>query len=199
MWIWLTPDWIAVPLSLDRLNAIMYPAWYKQNCTTKTAWIVIAPVIGLIGVSLIPMSLLTVRIDDGTTLYCASENGVVERIMSLVGLPAILTISLATLVLLYLIHNRSKNSNNSASEKELIMALTGTSAMYAVFGSVSYCIVFYAFWLLEENTVNDLLIYQAIGQLVNTLGIILRSPILLLMQPMRNAFKRGWKNVTFQK
>ena len=92
---------------------------YKQNCTTKTAWIVIAPVIGLLGVSLIPMSLLTVRIDDGTTLYCASENGVVERIMSLVGLPAILTISLATLVLLYLIHNRSKNSNNSASEKEV--------------------------------------------------------------------------------
>ena len=101
---------------------------YKQNCTTKTAWIVIAPVIGLIGVSLIPMSLLTVRIDDGTTLYCASENGVVERIMSLVGLPAILTISLATLVLLYLIHNRSKNSNNSASEKEVKIWISFTKA-----------------------------------------------------------------------
>ncbi|XP_063722377.1 uncharacterized protein LOC134848796 [Symsagittifera roscoffensis] len=187
-----------IVLVLSLLCALGCLSQYKQNCTTKTAWYLLAPLIAVIGVSLIPMSLLSVRIDDGTTLFCASETGLVERIMSLVGLPAILIISVATLLLLYLIQGRKNSANNSAAEKELIMALAGTSAMYAIFGSISYCFVFYGFWLLVDYTVNDLIFYQAIGLQVNTLGIILRSPILLFMQPMREAFKRGW-NATFSK
>ncbi|XP_075250838.1 uncharacterized protein LOC142343036 [Convolutriloba macropyga] len=51
---WLMPDWLAVPVSLDRLNAILFPIWYREHCTMKAAWLVIIPLYLLIGAALIP-------------------------------------------------------------------------------------------------------------------------------------------------
>ena len=31
----LLPDWLAIPVALDRLNAVQHPIWYKENCTKK--------------------------------------------------------------------------------------------------------------------------------------------------------------------
>ena len=71
------------------------------------------------------------------------------------------------------------------------MALTGTSALYAVFGSITNGFVFFAYWVVGAESENEHLFFMSIGQLVNTIGVISRSPTLLLLKPMRAAFRRG--------
>ncbi|XP_063728716.1 uncharacterized protein LOC134856294 [Symsagittifera roscoffensis] len=126
VWIFLTPDWLAVPVSVDRLNAIQFPVWYKQNCTTKTAWYLLAPLVAMVGLILVPISAFIVRIDDGINVYCSNKNGIVENMVGVVGIPPILAVSVATLALLYIIHGRNKKSNNATDDKELIIFKVGS-------------------------------------------------------------------------
>ncbi|XP_063728718.1 uncharacterized protein LOC134856296 [Symsagittifera roscoffensis] len=147
----------------------------------------------MVGLILVPISAFIVRIDDGINVYCSNKNGIVENMVGVVGIPPILVVSVATLALLYIIHGRNKKSNNATDDKEVILALTGTSALYAVFGIISNGFIFFAYWMVDADSVNEHIVFMSIGQLVNTLGIISRSPILLLMKPMRDAFKRGLK------
>ncbi|XP_063711362.1 uncharacterized protein LOC134839670 [Symsagittifera roscoffensis] len=192
-WFWLMPDWLAVPVSLDRLNAILSPVWYKENCTTRSAWLVIIPLVVLIGVTLFPISLMAQLVQNGQFRICVTSNGKAEQFMSLVGLPAIAIVSVSTLVLGVVFHKR-RALHSAAHERAATLALTGNSCMYALFGTVSYCFVFYAFMILTSNNADDLIFYLGIGQMVNSSGLILRSPILLLMRPMRLALKRGLRD-----
>ena len=92
-----------------------------MNCTNKTAWYLIALLIALIGIILVPMSYFIVRIYDGVTVYCSgAENGYVEYVVGLVlGVPPMVIVSTATLVLLFIIHGRNKKSNNSTDDKDV--------------------------------------------------------------------------------
>ncbi len=54
---YVTADWLAVTVSLDRYNAVNHALWYQENCTAKRAWVVIVPIVGLLVVAVVPKAL----------------------------------------------------------------------------------------------------------------------------------------------
>ncbi|XP_075249693.1 uncharacterized protein LOC142342292 [Convolutriloba macropyga] len=116
----------------------------------------------------------------------------VDQFSSLIALPAIGIVTVATLLLLCVIRTKRKDaSTRSVDERAVTLALTATSCMYALFGTVSYSLAFYAYMIVTVEKIEELIFFLGIAQILNSFGVILRSPILLVMKPMRKSLKRG--------
>ncbi|XP_063724208.1 uncharacterized protein LOC134851837 [Symsagittifera roscoffensis] len=187
----LLADYLAVPVALDRINAVRYPVWYKQSCTQKAAWLVVGPVCLVIFILAIPKSM-------GSDLVggdCVTLHEQYDQFLSLMGVPAVACVVACTVLLLVLIRQKSQSSVNSShdaqSQRPITLALTVTSTVFAIFGILQYLLMFLTFLLRDPHNRAQGVLFLGIGQLLGSTGIIIRGPVMLLMKPMRKAFARG--------
>ena len=52
----LLPDYLAMPVALDRINAVRLPMWYKEWCSQRNAWVVIGPICAFLLALAVPKS-----------------------------------------------------------------------------------------------------------------------------------------------
>ena len=72
-----------------------------------------------------------------------------------------------------------------------MIALIGSSIVYALFGSLQYTILALVFFWIDLSNPGQMLIFMGMAQIVGTIGVILRSPVLIFMKPIREALKRA--------
>ncbi|XP_063717714.1 uncharacterized protein LOC134844830 [Symsagittifera roscoffensis] len=188
--VFVLPDFLAVPVSLDRLNAVLFPAWYSQKCTKTSAWKIIVPIVFATACLASPKFLFAEKIGEN----CFNTNRKYDQTSALVGIPAVLIVAVSTLALLGIMLARVKKSQQSSemrNQKPITIALAGSSTVFAAFGSIQYTILFLAYLWRDFNNPKNTLILMGMAQIVGSIGIMLRSPILLFMKPMRAALKRA--------
>ena len=63
--------------------------------------------------------------------------------------------------------------------------------IFSAFGTVHYVLMVVGFLYRDDLDPEKIVIFLGLAQMVNSVGVILRSPVLLAMQSMREAFLRG--------
>ena len=110
----LTADWLAVTVCLDRYNAVMRPVWYKENCSQKRAFILIVPVLAAILIAAVPKAMWQqLSEQDG----CRDSKVLYSQILTAFGLVPIVLVVVLTLRTLFAI--RSQNVLSRAADAEI--------------------------------------------------------------------------------
>ena len=116
----LMPDWLMILVATDRVLAVEFPIWYRDNCTTGAAWIPIAAVtliLGILGIPRIIYARLTPEIP-----LCQANNWLYIEIITILGVPALVIVALMTARLLYAVNTQRKRSNGpTANERTVIL------------------------------------------------------------------------------
>ncbi|XP_075241571.1 uncharacterized protein LOC142336548 [Convolutriloba macropyga] len=192
----LLPDYLAMPVALDRINAVRLPMWYKEWCSQRNAWVVIGPICAFLLAIAVPKSAGSDLIGgDCVTLYERYD-----QFLSLMGIPAVVTVVISTSILLLLLKQKKEvitaaNSADSQTQRPITLALTVNSVVFAISGILQYLLLFVAFLIRDPNNRAQGVSLLAIGQILGSAGVIIRGPVLLVMRPMRKAFVRGVKRL----
>ena len=113
------PDWLAVPLSVDRLVAIQFPITYKQKATQRSAWVAIIPLVVITLALFMPKSL---EAHVGRKNDCDSDLGSFDTFLSLSGVGAIALVIIFTSALLAVIAmKKNQKRGDSRKQREVVV------------------------------------------------------------------------------
>ena len=113
------PDWLAVPLSVDRLVAIQFPITYKQKATQRSAWVAIIPLVVITLALFMPKSL---EAHVGRKNDCDSDLGSFDTFLSLSGVGAIASVIIFTSALLAVIAmKKNQKRGDSRKQREVVV------------------------------------------------------------------------------
>ncbi|XP_075247730.1 uncharacterized protein LOC142340865 isoform X2 [Convolutriloba macropyga] len=185
----LLADWLAVPLTIDRLIAVRFTRWYRNFCSHRNAWLIVTPVIVVVCGMMIPKS-ITADIVDGS---CLSVGRLYDQFISVMALPAIVIVTLGTITVLVFFARRHeiRNTAESKCHYQSNLALVSTCVVYAVSGTLQYSLLFLGFFVKDYENEEQGQFLLGMGYMIGSTGVIVRVPVMLMMEPMRHALVRG--------
>ncbi|XP_063727407.1 uncharacterized protein LOC134854956 [Symsagittifera roscoffensis] len=183
------PDVLAFLLSFDRYIAIKYAAWYRENCTRRTAWYVVAPalLIRVPDVALILWMSNWTTSGDGFSNTTSLHLSVVNTAVDVLGAVMVLANTIVTSFLIKeIVRRRNRGVTRQSNESKantVTRVLAIYSVIYSLFGVIQYALMLPIHIRVNETT----FLLGGAAYLSSAIAQIVQAPIFLFISSMRQA------------